>query len=151
MPLTPTTTVDPTRMTDNWAASLQSPVNQAKLVYKYTHMPVAFNANPGQAQQRLLDGVNRAVQANKYATSMAHADVNKAADNMVAYGGQNWANAGTQKKYKYAAVAPALAAMITSVKSQVHAMPKGRGANNRARMNAWFDGTSAYYGKIKAA
>lgn len=151
MPLTPTTTVDPTRMADNWSAGLSNPTNQQKLVYKYTHMPVAFNANPQVAQQRLMDGVSRAVQANKYASSMAHADVNKAADNMVSYGGANWSNAGQTKKYKYAAVAPALAAMINSVKATVHAMPKGRGSNNKARMNAWFDGTSAYYGKIKAA
>lgn len=149
MPLTPTSTVDPNNMTNNWSASLQSPLNQQKLIYKYSHPAVAFNANPQAAQAALQAGVARAVAANKYANSMAAVDVNKAADNMAAYGGANWSNAGTAKKYKFAAVAPALAAAITAVKTQVASMPRGRGANNQARMNAWFTGMGGYYGKIK--
>ena len=150
MPITPTSTVDPSVMTNNWSAGLQSPTNQQKLVYKYTHPRIAFNANPTHAQQALLAGVQRAVAANKYASSMAAVDLNKAGDNMTTYGAANWANAGTNKKYKFAAVAPALAAAITSVKNTVNAMPKGRGQNAKARMNAWFDGMSSYYGKIKS-
>lgn len=149
MPLTPTATVDPVQMTNNWSASLQSPLNQQKLIYKYSHPRTAFNANPTAAQAALLAGVQRAVTANKYANSMAAVDVNKAADNMTAYGATNWANAGTTKKYKFAAVAPALAAAISATKATVAAMPRGRGQNNQARMNAWFTGMSAYYGKIK--
>ena len=149
MPITPTTTVDPTVMTNNWSAGLQSPTNQQKLVYKYTHPRQAFNANPTQSQQALLAGVQRAVTANKYASSMAAVDLNQAATNMTNYGATNWGNAGTNKKYKYQAVAPALAAAVSAVKSQVSSMPTGRGQNNKARMNAWFDGMSAYYGKIK--
>jgi hypothetical protein len=149
MPITPTSTVDPTVMTNNWSAGLQSPTNQQKLIYKYTHPRVAFNANPTHAQAALLSGVQRAVAANKYANSMAAVDINKAGDNMATYGGANWSNAGTNKKYKFAAVAPALAAAITAVKNTVGAMPAGRGQNNKARMNAWFDGMGAYYGKIK--
>lgn len=150
MPITPTSTVDPTVMANNWSAGLQSPTNQQKLVYKYTHPRVAFNANPTQAQQALLAGVQRAVTANKYATSMAAVDLNKAGDNMTTYGAANWANAGVNKKYKFQAVAPALAAAITASKNTVNAMPKGRGQNNKARMNAWFDSMGSYYGKIKS-
>jgi hypothetical protein len=149
MPITPTSQIDPTVMTNNWSAGLQSPTNQQKLVYKYTHPRAAFNANPTQSQASLLAGVQRAVAANKYASSMAAVDLNQAATNMTNYGATNWGNAGTNKKYKFAAVAPALASAISAVKSQIGSMPTGRGQNNKARMVAWFDGMSAYYGKIK--
>ena len=148
MPITPTLTIDPTVMTSNWSAGLASPSNQAKLVYKYTHPHRAFNADPAGQQADWIIGINRAQVANKYATGMANADLNAAATNMTNYGGANWANAGTTKKYKFAKKAPALAAAITATMATVDSMPKGKGANNRARMNAWYDGMSAYYGKI---
>jgi hypothetical protein len=149
MPMTPTTTVDPTVMTNNWSASLQNPQNQAKLIYKYSNPKALFNANPQAAQSALLTGVQRAVTANKYANSMAAADPNAAAASMAAFGGTNWSNAGVNKKAKFQRVATNLASAVSSVKAQVNAMPKGRGANNQARMNAWFNGMSAFYGKIK--
>jgi len=149
MPITPTTQVNPTTMTANWSAGLASLTNQQKLVNKYSNPHRAFNADPVGAQNSYSAGVNRAIMANKYANGMARADLNKAADNMTKYGGANWSAAGTSKAYKYAAVAPALASAISSVQATVSAMPKGRGANNQARMLAWFNGMSAYYGKIK--
>lgn len=150
MPMTPTSTVDPAVMTKNWSGALANPTNQQKLVYKYTHPRRLFNADPQGAQASLAAGVARAVSANKYANSMAHADVNKAADAMTNYGATNWANAGTTKAYKFQNVAAALAQAISTVKAQVASMPRGRGQNNKARMTAWFDGMSAYYGKIKS-
>ena len=149
MPMTATTTVNPQTMTQNWQAGLQNPTNQAKLINKYSNPKVLFNANPTASQTALLNGVQRAVAANKYANSMAAADVNQAAANMQQYGGQNWSNAGTNKLYKFQRVAANLASAISSVKATVNAMPKGRGANNQARMNAWFTGMGSYYGKIK--
>lgn len=149
MPITPTLTVDPTTMTNNWAAALASPTAQAKLIAKYLAPKRAFNANPTQAQQAWQAGVTRAISANKYANGMANANLNQAATNMQNYGGANWSQAGTSKKYKYAAIAAALATAINAVQATVSAMPKGRGANNQARMNAWFTGMSSYYGKIK--
>jgi hypothetical protein len=149
-PITPTLQVNPTTMVNNWSAGLQNPTNQQKLINKYNNPKVAFNANPAQAQASWQAGVTRAIAANKYANGMAAADLNQASANMTQYGGANWSNAGTTKKYKYAAVAPALANAINSVMATVAAMPKGRGANNQARMNAWFTGMSAYYGKIKS-
>lgn len=149
-PITPTLQVNPTNMTNNWSAGLQNPTNQQKLVNKYNNPKVAFNANPQQSQQAWQVGVTRAIAANKYATGMAAADLNQASANMTQYGGANWSQAGSSKKYKYAAVAPALASAINSVMATVAAMPKGRGANNQARMNAWFNGMSAFYGKIKS-
>jgi hypothetical protein len=148
-PITPTLQVDSTVMTNNWSGGLANPTNQQKLVYKYTHPKKLFNADPQGAQTAFQTGVTRAIAANKYANGMAKADTNKAADNMTNYGGANWSTAGTTKKYKYAAVAPALAAAINTVLSTVSAMPKGRGGNNQARMNAWFTGMSGFYGKIK--
>lgn len=147
-PITPTLNVDPTVMTNNWGTALSSGPGQAKLVYKYTHPKRLFNAEPAASQASYQIGVSRAIAANKYANGMANADTNKAADNMTTYGGPNWAQAGTSKKYKYAAKATNLANAINSVLSTVTAMPKGRGAANQARMNAWFSGMSAYYGRI---
>lgn len=148
MPITPTLQVDPTVMTNNWSGGLQNPTNQQKLVYKYTHPKALFNANPQQAQGAYAAGVQRAIAANKYAHGLAAADPNVAANNMTQYGASNWGAAGTNKKYKYAAKATNLANAINSVLSTVAAMPKGRGPNNIARMNAWAQGMSAFYGKI---
>lgn len=148
MPITPTLNVDPTVMTNNWSTALSSGPGAAKLVYKYNNPKRLFNADPAGAQVSWATGIARAQAANKYATGMANANVNQASANMTQYGGTNWAAAGTTKKYKYAAKAAALAGAINSVLATVSAMPKGRGANNQARMNAWFTGMSAYYGKI---
>jgi hypothetical protein len=150
MPITPTLQVDPTVMTNNWAAGLSSATNAAKLVYKYQHPKRLFNFNPAQQQTDYLSGVARAGAANKYANGMAAADLNAAATNMVNHGATNWSNAGSSKKYKYQRKANSLAAAINSVLANVEAMPKGRGANNRARMLAWHDQMAAHYGKITA-
>src|SRR5260370_21404053 len=147
-PITPTLSVDPTIMTTNWSTALTSGPGQQKLVYKYQHPKRLFNADPIGAQASWATGVNRALAAGKYAHGMTNANTDQAAANMVSYGGSNWANAGTAKKYKYAAKAAALASAINQVLSTVSAMPKGRGGNNQARMNAWFTGMYAYYGKI---
>jgi hypothetical protein len=136
-------------MTNNWSSGLSSPTNQQKLIYKYNNPKRAFNANPAQAQTAYQLGVTRALTANKYLNGMQNADLNQASLNMTNHGGSNWGQAGTSKKYKYAKVAPALATAITAVRATVEAMPKGKGANNQARMLAWFTGMSAYYGKIK--
>jgi hypothetical protein len=148
MPITPTLQVDPTVMTNNWSGGLANPTNQQKLVYKYTHPKRAFNADPAGSQASYQTGVTRAINANKYANGMQNADLNKAADNMTNYGANNWAQSGTNKKYKYAAKSANLAAAINATLATVSAMPKGRGAPNQARMLAWFNGMSAYYGKI---
>lgn len=147
-PITPTLSVDPTVMTNNWSAGLQSPTNQAKLIAKYLKPKKLFNSDPAGSQQAWSTGVSKALAAGKYATGMQNANTDQAATNMQQYGGQNWSNAGTSKKYKYAAKAANLASAINNVMATVNSMPKGKGANNQARMNAWFTGMSAYYGKI---
>lgn len=151
MPITPTLQVDPTVMVNNWSAGLANPNSVAKLLYKYQHPKRAFNHDPAGQQTAYSAGVTRALQANKYATGMQHADLNQAATNMVNHGGTNWSNAGTAKQYKFKRKAASLAAAINQSMSAVDAMPKGRGANNRARMLAWFDQMSAHYGKITNA
>ena len=148
MPITPTLTVNPTTMTNNWSSGLQSPTNQQKLINKYLNPKALYNANPTQSQQAWSTGVTRALAAGKYASGLAASDPNQAAANMQQYGGTNWSTAGTSKKYKYAAKATNLANAINAVLQTVNAMPKGRGANNIARMNAWAQGMSQYYGKI---
>ena len=149
MPITPTTTINPATMLANWTAGLQNPTNQQKLINKYNNPKAAFNANPAQSQTAWQTGITRAIGANKYANGMANANLNQASLNMTNYGGANWSQAGTSKAYKYQAVAAALASAITAVKATVAAMPKGKGANNNARMLAWANGMAAYYGKIK--
>jgi hypothetical protein len=148
MPITPSSGVNPTTMTNNWSAALQAPVNQQKLVQNYLNPRRLFNADPAGAQASWSAGITRAQAANKYENGLANANVNQAATNMQQYGGTNWSTAGTSKKYKYAAKAANLANAINSVLSTVDAMPKGKGANNQARMLAWFNGMSAFYGKI---
>lgn len=147
-PITPTLQVDPNVMSANWGTALSTGPGQAKLVYKYQHPKRLFNADPTGSQNAYMTGVQKAIAANKYANGMANANVNAAADNMVKYGGANWAQAGTSKLYKYQAKAAKLAALINSSIAVVNALPKGRGAANRARMLAWFDSMSAGYGTI---
>ena len=148
MPITPRTTVDPTSMTNNWSSSLQSPLNQQKLVTNYNNPRRLFNYDPQGQQADWATGIQRASAANKYASGMANANLAQASANMTQYGGTNWATAGTSKKYKYQAKAQNLANAINSVLATVDAMPRGKGANNQARMIAWSNGMAAYYGKI---
>lgn len=147
MPITPTTTVDPTTMTKNWSAGMNA-TNAQKLINKYNNPKRAFNADPTGSQAAWQSGIQRAQAANKYATGMQNANLNQASANMTNYGGNNWVQAGTSKQYKYAAKATNLANAINSVLSTVNAMPKGRGANNIARMTAWANGMAQFYGKI---
>ena len=148
MPITPTLQVDPNVMTNNWSSGVASPNNAQKLAYKYQHPKRAFNADPQGSQSAYQAGVNQALQLGKYAAGMQSADLNAAADNMVKYGATNWSNSGTAKKYKFQRKAASLAAAINTVSTNISTMPKGKGANNRARMLAWHDQMSAYNGKI---
>lgn len=146
--ITPTLNVDPNVMIANWAAGLASPTNQQKLVAGYLAPRRAFNADPTGSQAAWITGITRAQSAGKYATGMQNANLAQAATNMQQYGGTNWSTAGTSKKYKFAAKAPALAAALNAVLAQVNAMPTGKGPSNEARMLAWSRGMGAYYGKI---
>ncbi|HEY2108240.1 MAG TPA: hypothetical protein VGH29_20745 [Candidatus Binataceae bacterium] len=148
MPITPTLNVDPVEMTNAWSAGLANPTNAQKLIAHYLKPRIAFNANPAGSQAAWQLGINKAMAANKYANGMANADLVAAANNMTQFGGANWANAGTSKKYKYSKKSAALAAAINAVRATVEAMPRGKGANNIARMVAWAQGMGAYYGKI---
>ena len=151
MPITPTLLVDPTVMTNNWAAGLSSPTNAQKLVYKYTHPKRLFNADPAGSQVAYQTGVAAALALNKYSVGLAAADPNAAALNMTQFGATNWSNSGTSKKYKFARKAASLASAINQVSGNIASMPKGKGANNMARMQAWFTQMSAFNGKITSA
>jgi hypothetical protein len=151
MPMTPTLQIDPTVMTAHWTAGVQNPANAQKLAYKYSHPKAAFNADPAGAQRSYQTGVMDAINRGSYATGMSAADANKAADNMTAYGANAWSAAGTTKAYKFQRKSASLAAALNSVRQTVNALPKGRGANNAARMLAWKNGMEAYKGKITSA
>lgn len=146
--ITPTLNVDPTTMIANWSGGLANPTNQQKLINGYLKPRRAFNADPAAFQTAWITGITRAQSASKYAHGLANADLTAAATNMQQFGGTNWSQSGTSKKYKYAAKAPALAAAINAVLATVNAMPTGKGASNEARMLAWSRGMAAYYGKI---
>jgi hypothetical protein len=146
--ITPTLNVDPNTMVTNWSGGLSNPTNQQKLINGYLKPRRAFNADPTGFQTAWTQGIQRAQAAGKYATGLQNADLTAAATNMQQYGGSNWSQSGTSKKYKYAAKAPALAAAINSVLATVNSMPTGKGGANEARMLAWSRGMGAYYGKI---
>lgn len=148
MPMTPTTTVDPTVMAANWTKGVNNATNAQKLAYKYSHPKRAFNADPQGSQTSWTQGVQNAAAQGTYATKLAAADVNKAADNMTAYGSNAWMASGTSKAYKFQAKAQNLANAISAVSASIASMPKGKGANNIARMTAWAQQMGAYKGKI---
>jgi hypothetical protein len=144
--ITPTNQVNAATMAANWSKGVAN--NSSKWLAKYLAPKALFNANPAQSQAAWSTGVQAALAANSYANGMAAADPTQAANNATQYGQTNYANSGTTKAYKYTRKTNALAAAITQVAQQVAAMPKGKGANNNARMLAWSQGMAAFKGKI---
>jgi hypothetical protein len=144
--ITPTTQINPTTMAANWGTGVAN--NAGKWLNKYLNPKAAFNANPTIAQQSWTVGIQNAQARNAYANGLAAADLTAAANNATQYGQANYANSGTAKAYKFARKSASLASALTAVKNQVASMPKGKGANNNARMLAWSNGMAAYKGKI---
>lgn len=144
--ITPSSQVNAQTMAANWTKGVNN--NAAKWLNKYLNPKAVFNANPAQAQQAWSTGVQAALAANSYSNGLAAADPTVAANNATQFGQTNYANSGTTKAYKYTRKTNALAAAITQVMQQVNAMPKGKGANNNARMLAWSQGMAAFKGKI---
>jgi len=146
MPITPTTSINPTTMGNNWGTGVSA--NAQKWLNKYLNPKSLYNANPQQSQQAWTAGIQRAQSLNSYANGLANSDTNQAAANAQQFGVSNYANSGTAKAYKYKAKVQALAAAESSVLQQIQTMPKGQGGNNEARMLAWARGMAAYKGKI---
>lgn len=144
--ITPTLNTNPTTMAANWSKGVAA--NAQKWLNKYLNPKAAFNANPTQAQQAWITGINAAQARNAYANGMQNADLTMAANNASTFGVTNYAASGTNKAAKYSAKAPALANAINAVRATVEAMPKGGLTNGIARMTAWANGMAAYKGKI---
>lgn len=146
--ITPTKTVDAGTMAANWGKGVSA--NSQKWLNKYLNPRRLFNADPTGAQNSWNTGIQKALSLNSYATGLQHADPNIAANNASQFGVNNYANAGTQKAYKYTRKSVSLAAALNAVGQTVQGMPRGKGANNEARMLAQTRGMAAYKGKITA-
>lgn len=147
--ITPTNQVDANVMADNWGKGVQA--NSQKWLAKYLAPKRLFNADPTGAQNSWNTGVQKALSTNSYATGLKNADTAVAASNAQQFGVNNYTNAATQKAYKFKRKAAALATALNSVAQTVGAMPRGKGANNEARMLAQTRGMAAYKGKITSA
>jgi hypothetical protein len=148
MPITPTNTVSATTMAANWGPGVRN--NAQKWLNKYLHPKRLFNADPTTAQNTWLTKINEAAAANSYANGMSNADVNKAADNAQQFGVTNFANAGTNKAYKYQQVSQNLANAINSALQAITSIPRGSSANNDQRMLTFIQTMRSFKGKIKA-
>jgi hypothetical protein len=144
--ITPTNQINPTTMAANWGPGVIN--NAQKWQTKTLNPKVLFNANPTQNQANWTTGVMNAASLGTYATKIAAVNLTTMANGIATYGTTNYSAAGTNKAAKYAAKTQALAAAETQVLSTVLSMPKGKGANNEARMLAWSRGMAAYKGKI---
>jgi hypothetical protein len=144
--ITATATINPTTMAANWGPGVAN--NAQKWMNKTLSPRVLFNANPVATQQAWSVGVNAAIAAGRYAAGLAGTNMAAMANGISTYGVTAYGASGTQKAANYAAKTAALAAAETAVLATVLAMPKGRGANNTARMLAWKNGMEAYKGKI---
>jgi hypothetical protein len=144
--INPTLQTNPTTMAANWSKGVTA--NAQKWLNKYLNPKAAFNANPQQSQAAWTTGIQAAQARNAYATGLQNADLTMAANNASTFGVTNYAASGTNKAAKYSAKAPALAAAINQVRTQVEGMPKGGLQNGIARATAWATGMSAYKGKI---
>ena len=147
--ITPTNQVNAATMSANWGKGVAN--NSQKWLNAYLNPRRVFNADPNGAQTSWNAGIQRALSLNSYATGLQHADPTVAANNASQFGVNNYANSGTQKAYKYQRKSASLAAALNSVLQTVSAMPRGKGANNEARMLAMTRGMAAYKGKITAA
>lgn len=147
--ITPTSQVNAANMAANWGKGVAN--NGAKWLSKYLAPKALFNANPTAAQTAWQAGIQNAIANNTYATGMANANVQAAANNAQQFGQTNYVNSASTKAYKYAAKSASLASAISAVSAQVQSMPRGKGANNNARMLAWSQGMAAYKGKISAS
>jgi len=144
--ITPTNQVSAATMAANWPKGIAA--NSQKWLNKYLNPRALFNANPAAAQASWQSGINDAMSRNAYQTGLAAADPAAAATAASTYGVNNYSQSGTNKAIKYARKTNSLAAALNQVLSTVGAMPRGRGANNQARMLAWSNGMTAYKGKI---
>lgn len=144
--ITPTNQINATTMAANWGPGVVA--NAQKWMNKTLNPRTLFNANPTQAQTNWTAGVTAAAAKGTYATKLAAVNLTQMANGISTYGVANYGNSGTTKAAKYQAKTAALAAAETTVLASVLAMPKGKGANNNARMLAWANGMAAYKGTI---
>lgn len=144
--ITPTNQVNAQTMAANWGKGVQA--NSQKWLNAYLNPRRLFNADPTGSQNSWNTGIQRALSLNSYAVGLQNADPTVAANNASQFGVNNYANSGTQKAYKYQRKSTALAAALNSVLQTVSAMPRGKGANNEARMLAMTRGMAAFKGKI---
>jgi hypothetical protein len=144
--ITATSTINPATMAANWGPGVTN--NASKWKAKTLAPRVMFNANPLANQAAWSLGVNAAIAAGSYATGLSNTDMAAMATGIDTYGFAAYSASGTQKAANYAKKTAALAQAETTVLATVLAMPKGRGANNTARMLAWKSGMEAYKGKI---
>jgi hypothetical protein len=142
--ITPTFTIDPTVMTNNWATGVAA--NAQKWLYKYLHPKALFNANPAAAQVSWQSGINAAMARNAYANGLTKASPAAAAAAASTYGVANYGASGTQKKAKFAAKAPALASAMSSLRAQIDAMPNATVQDRIQRSVAWQNGMAALKG-----
>jgi len=147
MPIQPTNTVDPNTMAANWGPGVRN--NAQKWLNKYLHPKRAFNADPRSAQQTWAEKIAEAQARDAYATGLAAADLNAAADNATKFGVTNYGNAGTNKAYKYQKVATALASAINSSLSAIASIPRGSASNNDQRMLIFAATMRGFKGKIR--
>ena len=142
--ITPTLTIDPTVMANNWATGVAA--NASKWLYKYLHPRVLFNANPTQSQLAWQNGINAAIARNAYSNGLSKASPAAAAAAATTYGQTNYAASGTQKKAKYAAKTPALASAMSALRATIENMPSATVADRIQRSVAWQNGMAALKG-----
>ena len=142
--ITPTLTIDPTVMANNWATGVAA--NAQKWLYKYLHPKALFNANPTQAQANWQAGINAAMARNAYSSGLQKASPTAAAQAASTYGVANYGASGTQKKAKFAAKTPALASAMSALRATIDAMPSATLQDRIARSVAWQNGLAALRG-----
>ncbi len=142
--ITPTNTIDPTRMATNWTTGVQN--NGSKWLAKYLAPRAAFNADPTGSQTKWQNGINSAIARNAYANGMSKASLTVAANNATTYGMSNYVTAGSQKAANYAAKTPALASAMSTLRATVNAMDSSTLAARIAKAAAWANGMAALKG-----
>jgi len=133
MPITVRSGINPQTMVTNWSAGVGR--SGSKWASGALNPRRLFNADPTGSAASWQSGVSNAAPA--YAAGLQNTDLNAMANNITNVGVSRYQQSGTSKVAKYqAGTAKSIAATQAGL-AAIANMPRGKGANNIARSQAF--------------
>lgn len=134
--------LDATTVAEKWANRAGAAgADYQRGVENTTIDPTAAAVANGQGY---INGVQQAYASGKWARALQRVGKQGWLNATLSKGVQNYTTGVMQAKDKYAAAIAPVLAFEAGLQRTVHAMDASTPAGRKARMNAWFDGMSAY-------